>query len=65
MFLFLNDELKISEFKSINKLEDNYVLIHFKNFDLAIKGNNLKLKYYYKEELILKGRFLEINYQWK
>lgn len=57
-----NTDILIENFKSILKYQPDLLLIQCKKNQIEMKGKNLKIEYYNKEEIKITGYILEIRF---
>ena len=57
-----NTDILIENFKSIIKYQPDLLLIQCKKNQIEMKGKNLKIDYYNKEEIKITGCILEIKF---
>lgn len=65
MFLYVDNVLKITQFKKILLLSSQEIKIALQNYDLLINGNNLNISYFYSEEMFINGHIKGITLLWK
>ena len=58
-----NTDILIENFKSIIKYQPDLLLIQCKKNQIEMKGKNLKIDYYTKEEIKITGYISEIRFQ--
>ena len=59
---FMDNKIHIFNYKEINKLSEDSVIINFKNKKLKILGKNFILSKMQKKELLIIGEVLKVEF---
>jgi len=61
------NNLHVFNYKKLNKLTENEIILVFDKFELIINGANMKIKQMTKQELLINGCILkvEFKYEWE
>ena len=62
-FSFVNNQLDIINYLRINYLEENKISLHYKDGNLVIKGNNLRIKKLLDDEILIVGDIENIKFK--
>ena len=57
-----NTEMIVENFKNILKFQSELLIVQCKNYQIEIKGKNLMIEQYSKEELKILGKISEIKF---
>lgn len=65
MFLFTEKLIKITQFKRILMLKEDEIVLEMKDYKLQIIGENIKITYFYCEEIFISAKLNGVNVLWK
>lgn len=65
VFLFTDQLIKITQFKKINYLSKQEIILELVKYKLKITGEDLFITYFYSEEIFIKGKLLKVEILWK
>lgn len=52
----------VFNYKKLEKLSEDEIIIHLENKVINIKGSNMKIKQMTKQELLIKGNILKVEF---
>ena len=58
------NHLHVFNYEKLNKLSDTEIIITIKNKEVIIKGDNLKIKQMTKQELLITGIILKVEFNY-
>ena len=58
------NHLHVFNYEKLNKLSDTEIIITIKNKEVTIKGDNLKIKQMTKQELLITGIILKVEFNY-
>lgn len=58
------NHLHVFNYQKLNKLSDTEIVLTILNKEVTIKGNNLKIKQMTKQELLITGEFLKVEFKY-
>lgn len=59
------NHLHVFNYKKLNKLSETEIILSFDNFKLIINGVNLKIKQMTKQELLINGSILKVEFDYE
>lgn len=61
MFIYENGVLKIFYYRNLTHIESTEIIVYFNSFILFIKGHNLRVAFFEKNELHVMGNISEMK----
>jgi len=58
------NHLHVFNFKKLNKLSDEEIILSLAKAEIIIKGNNLKIKIMTKQELLINGQIMKVEFKY-
>lgn len=62
-FSYIDNQLDIINYLKINYMEDNKVSLHYKDGNIVIKGDNLRIKKLLDDEILIVGNIENIEFK--
>lgn len=62
-FSYIDNQLDIINYLRINYMEDNKVSLHYKDGNIVIKGDNLRIKKLLDDEILIVGNIENIEFK--
>ena len=60
-----DNTLHVFNYQRLNKLSATEIVLTFENKKVTISGNNLKIKQMTKQELLISGQILKVEFQYE
>ena len=60
-----DNTLHVFNYQRLNKLSATEIILTFENKKITISGNNLKIKQMTKQELLISGQILKVEFQYE
>ena len=60
-----DNTLHVFNYQRLNKLSEAEIVLTFENKKITISGNNLKIKQMTKQELLISGQILKVEFQYE
>ncbi len=60
-----DNTLHVFNYQRLNKLSAAEIVLTFENKKITISGNNLKIKQMTKQELLISGQILKVEFQYE
>ena len=60
-----DNTLHVFNYQRLNKLSATEIVLTFENKKVTIAGNNLKIKQMTKQELLISGQILKVEFQYE
>ncbi len=60
-----DNTLHVFNYQRLNKLSATEIVLTFENKKITISGNNLKIKQMTKQELLISGQILKVEFQYE
>ena len=60
-----DNTLHVFNYQRLNKLSETEIVLTFENKKVTISGNNLKIKQMTKQELLISGQILKVEFQYE
>ena len=64
-FLFDENHLHVFNYQKLDKLSDKEIILIIDGKKVIIEGNNLKIKQMTKQELLINGQILKVEFEYE